>query len=227
VAPPLEILYRDAQLLALNKPSGIPVHRGWARGPGSLAALVRRELGSDKVHPAHRLDQPTSGVVLFALDSETARDLGRAFASGAVQKRYLALVRGRSPEQGDIDHPLPRGDGGPRRPAQTRYRRLHCVETEPRHASLVEVWPATGRLHQVRRHLKHIDHPVLGDANYGRGDLNRAFRERYGLARLALHAAELALNHPVSGEALRLVAPLPPDLSEPFERMGFAPELWR
>jgi tRNA pseudouridine65 synthase len=222
----VEILLRDDHLIAVAKPSGVPVHRGWSRSPVTLAQQVRAEVGLARVHAAHRLDQPTSGVVLFALDPETARALGQAFASGAVRKRYLALVRGRPSDQGEIDHPISRRQGGPRRSARTEYRRLFTVELEPRHVSLVEARPLTGRLHQVRRHLKHIDHPVIGDVNYGKGALNRAFRERYGLARLALHASVIELSHPRSFQPLRLVAPLPADMSGPFGVMGIPQEVW-
>ncbi|MDD5306092.1 MAG: hypothetical protein PHU25_02110 [Deltaproteobacteria bacterium] len=108
-------------------------------------------------------------------------------------------------------------------PAETFVRRLATVELEPRALSLVEARPREGRLHQVRRHLKHLGHPVIGDANWGRGDLNREVKERYGLGRLALHCASLSFVHPFTLEPLALRAPLPPDLEGPLERMGFAP----
>jgi len=207
--------------MALSKPSGMLVHRGWARDGEVLVDWVRRLTGSDTAHPIHRLDRATSGIVLFGLSPEIARELGELFQRNVPRKRYIALVRGRPPESGLIDHPIPRAPGGDRVPARSSYRRLQTVEASPRDLSLVEVFPATGRLHQVRRHLKHIDHPVIGDANYGKGPLNRAVRERYDLSRLALHALSLEIVHPRSGEALVLVAPLPDDLAGPLERLGF------
>jgi tRNA pseudouridine65 synthase len=160
-------------------------------------------------------------VVLFALSADVARGMRDAFDGESVEKRYLALVRGVSPDSGRIDHPIPRREGGPRVPALTDFRRLAQAPTEPRYVSLVEAIPRTGRLHQVRRHLKHIDHHVIGDANYGKGAINRALAEGYGLDRMALHAVSLTLPHPGGGGSLTVTAPLPPDLTEPLGRMGF------
>lgn len=182
-------------------------------------------MGGAVVHPLHRLDRQTSGVVLFALNAEIAAWMGHAFEAGDVEKRYLALVRGVAPDEGRIDHPIPRQEDGPRVPAVTEFRRLAEAATEPRHVSLVEAIPRTGRLHQIRRHLKHINHHVIGDANYGKGALNRALAERYGLRRMALHAASITFRHPLSGDHVTIDAPLPPDLVAPLTRMGFDPRL--
>ena len=147
--------------------------------------------------------------------------MGDGFEDGTVEKRYLALVRGVAPDEGRIDQPIPRRENGPRVPALTEFRRVAQAPTEPRHVSLVEAIPRTGRLHQVRRHLKHIDHHVIGDANYGKGAVNRALAERYGLRRMALHATSLTFRHPVGGHDETVTAPLPSDLAEPLARMGF------
>lgn len=221
----VEVVYRDDRLLALNKPSGTLVHRGWARDGEVLVDEARRITCLRVVHPAHRIDRGTSGVVLFALDREAARAVGAAFDRGEVSKRYLALVRGRAPEREVVDHPLPRRKGGARVEAVSEVRRLATFEVEPRQLSLVDVRPRTGRLHQVRRHLKHLSHPVIGDANYGKGQLNREIRVRFGLARLALHALELSLPHPGDGRLLRLLAPVPEDLLGPLRRLGLDQEL--
>jgi tRNA pseudouridine65 synthase len=219
----LEILFRDEALLAVNKPSGMLVHRGWGRAAVALVDLVRTATGLDVVHPAHRLDRGTSGVVLFALDPETSRLVNTLFEGGAIEKRYLALVRGVTPEHAIVDHPIPRTEGGPRVPAITEIARLAVCAALPRTLSLVEARPRTGRLHQVRRHLKHLGHPVIGDASYGKGALNREIAARYDLRRLALHAASIAFCHPRTGERLEIVAPMPEDLSRPLQRMGFEP----
>jgi len=216
-----EVLYRDEALIAVAKPSGWLVHRGWARDGEVLTDHVRRLTGQRTVHPIHRLDRGTSGVVLFALDPETARALNAAFEQGRVAKRYLALVRGTPPDEGVIDHPIRRGRSHDRVDAVTAYRRLATVDAEPRTLSLVEARPRTGRLHQIRRHLKHLGHPVIGDSNYGRTELNRAVAEEYGLRRLALHAMSLEAPHPTTGQPLPLQAPPPRDLEEPLTRMGF------
>src|ERR1700724_3667904 len=123
-----------------------------------------------------------------------------------------ALARPSTPARGGIDRRVRRSPGGPRVPAVTSFRRLAIFE---RYAWL-EVVPETGRLHQIRRHLKHISHPLIGDVRYGKGEHNRLFRSRFGLSRLALHAAELSLEHPASGAPLRFQAPLPADLAGPL-----------
>jgi tRNA pseudouridine65 synthase len=133
-----------------------------------------------------------------------------------VEKRYIALVRGIPPEAGVIDHPVPRAPDGPRVPAVTEFRRLATFE---RYA-LVEALPRTGRLHQIRRHFKHISHPLIGDVRYGKGEHNRLFRDRFGLHRLALHALELAFDHPPAGRPLRIFAPVPEDLAGVLGAMG-------
>jgi tRNA pseudouridine65 synthase len=193
------------------------VHRGWSRERIVALTVVRDRLGR-RVFPVHRLDRATSGVLLLALDSGTARGLQEQLAGGLMRKLYLALVRGITPEEGVIDHPVPRSPEGPRVPAVTAYRRLATFERY----SLLEVAPQTGRLHQIRRHLKHISHPLIGDVRYGKGEHNRLFRERFGLHRLALHALELGFAHPVDGRPLRLVAPVPEDLAGPLRALGMA-----
>ncbi len=212
---PLRLLYQDDDLLAVDKPSGLAVHRGWARDGEVMLTLMRRLAGC-RVYPVHRLDRGASGVLVMALAVEPARGLAASFAAGAVRKRYLALVRGIAPESGVIDHPIPRSPGGPRVPAVTGYRRLATFERY----SWLEVTPETGRLHQIRRHLKHLSLPLIGDVRYGKGEHNRLFRSRFGLYRLALHAADLHLTHPATGAPLALHAPLPADLAQPLAAMG-------
>jgi tRNA pseudouridine65 synthase len=201
----------------VGKPAGMAVHRGWSRERIVVMTAVRDRLGR-RVFPVHRLDRATSGVLLLALDPGTARGLQEQLAGGLMRKLYLALVRGITPEEGVIDHPIPRSPGGPRVPAVTAYRRLATFERY----SLLEVAPQTGRLHQIRRHLKHISHPLIGDVRYGKGEHNRLFRERFGLHRLALHALELGFAHPEDGRPLRLVAPVPEDLAGPLRALGMA-----
>ena len=215
-----DILYRDDDILAVNKPAGMLVHRGWGNDPVVLVDWVREITGERTVHPLHRLDRQTSGAVLFALNREAARRMGACFESDEVKKSYWTLVRGEAPVEGKIDHPIPGHEGGPKVEARTAFRRIAVLQTEPRHTSWLLVCPRTGRLHQVRRHLKHISHPVIGDANYGKGDINRAFRERYGLCRTALHAAAVAFVHPIKKQYILIRAPLPEDLAIPLSRMG-------
>ncbi|HVT60276.1 MAG TPA: pseudouridine synthase [Thermoanaerobaculia bacterium] len=216
----LGVLYRDEDLLVVDKPAGIAVHRGWAHDREFALTLARR-LAGRHVYPVHRLDRGTSGALLLALTPEIASRLAAGFETGRVHKRYLALVRGVPPESGVIEHPLPRSPGGPRVSAVTEFRRLGTFE---RYA-LLEVVPLTGRLHQIRRHLKHLSHPLIGDVRYGKGEHNRLFRSRFGLHRLALHAFELAFEHPRRGVPLRVRAPLPEDLAGPLRAMGLTPQV--
>ena len=220
---PLVELYRDQWLLAVHKPAGLLVHRSPIDKHETEFALqyARALNGGEHVYPVHRLDRPTSGVLLFARDPETARLVGQAMMAGEVKKTYLAMVRGWAPETGVIDHPLKdepedrrlRGTEQPVREALTHFRRLAtteipaAIERYPSSRySLVELYPKTGRKHQLRRHMKHINHPIIGDANHGRGRHNRYFAERFGEGRLMLAATRLSLLHPVSGEELTLVS---------------------
>ena len=224
------ILYRDEHLVAAKKPSGLLVHRGWARDETVLMTLVRDSIGR-RVHPLHRLDRGTSGVVLFALDPRTAAAFQEQLRAGEVKKRYLALVRGIPPDQGTIDHPVPKdpkakGPNRERLDAVTDFERLAI---SGRYA-LIEARPRTGRVHQIRRHMKHCSWHIIGDVNYGKGEHNRLFRERYALHRLALHAFELSFAHPVSGETVTIQASLPDDLAQALRKLELEPtidEVWR
>ncbi|MCP4448065.1 MAG: pseudouridylate synthase [Myxococcales bacterium] len=211
----MEILYRDEHVVAVNKPSGVLVHRGWDNDKVVLMTEVRDAI-DQWVYPVHRLDRGSSGVVLFALSSEVAATLGAEFAGQRVEKRYLALVRGVPEESGVIDHDIPKKEKGERVPAVSEYRRLAVAGRY----SLVEVRPRTGRLHQIRRHMKHISCPLIGDVRYGKGEHNRHFRDNYGLHRLALHSHGLAVQHPRGAGTLEIRAPLPEELARAFVQLG-------
>ena len=179
-----------------------------------IMQLLRDQLGQ-KVWPVHRLDRATSGVLLFALDADSAAAIGRQIMARTVVKRYLAVVRGFTESSGRIDHPLSTGDRRQDQPARTDYERLATLELPipigrypSARYSLLSVWPRTGRTHQIRRHFKHIFHPLIGDTTYGEGRHNRLFRMEFGCHRLLLHAIDLLLQHPVSGENLQLHAAL-------------------
>jgi tRNA pseudouridine65 synthase len=215
-SPSIDLLFVDGAVVVANKPSGLLVHRGWA-GDDDVALFRVRDMLGAHVHPVHRLDRGTSGALLFARTREAAATLGRALEAGRVQKRYLALVRGTPPEEGVIDHAIPRSEGGERAPAVTRFRRLARSPVD--RCSLVLAQPETGRLHQVRRHFHHISHPIVGDVNHGSGAINRHYRARYGLHRLALHARSIEFDHPTTGERIVASAPVPDDLSRALEAL--------
>lgn len=227
----LPIVFQDEHLIAIHKPAGLLVHRTVldAHERRFALQLLREQIGQ-RVYPVHRLDKGTSGVLLFALNREIGRAVSAMFERQEVHKKYVAVVRGYPPEAGEIDHPLSRrlddlegggeAGGAGSRPARTRFRRLatcelpHRVDRYPtsRYA-LVELEPLTGRRHQLRRHLKHIAHPIIGDATYGKGRHNRLFQMLFGCRRLLLASVELQLRHPVTGAPLILTAPLAADFT--------------
>jgi tRNA pseudouridine65 synthase len=217
----MQILYHDETLVAVNKPSGLLVHRSWVDREASDFALQRvRALTGRRVYPVHRLDRPTSGVLLFAFSPVAAGAVQRQIEDGTVEKRYLAVVRGWTEPAGRIDHPL-KDDAKLRhgrialRSALTDYERLGtaelpvAIETYPSaRFSLVRLMPRTGRTRQLRRHMAHIAHPIIGDTSHGRGAYNRWFREHLDCDRLLLHALSLSLRHPADGAPLTITAPV-------------------
>lgn len=215
----LKLLHLDADLVAIDKPAGLLVHptRLDAHEERSALHLLRDQLG-EHLWPLHRLDKGTSGVLLFARRQDAAREWGRAFEQGRVRKRYIALVRGWPPGTGEVDHPLARDPerasaGQVLLPARTLFRCVARLEwplaIDACHATsrfaLVEVEPLTGRRHQIRRHFKHISHPLVGDSTHGKGPLNRAVAGWLGIQRLWLHAEWVAL--PGAGASLEIGAP--------------------
>lgn len=239
----LEILHQDDHLVAIHKPAGLLVHRSMIdRHEQRFAVQMLRDQLGHRVYPAHRLDKGTSGVLLFCLDRDAAAALGRAFESAEVAKRYLAIVRGHPPEAGLIDHPLIRqvdayaadarirADSLPASAqfAQTRFRRLATVELpyavdrypSSRYA-LVALMPVTGRQHQLRRHMKHLSHPIIGDATYGKGRHNRFFATHYGSQRMLLACVAMRFRHPVTNAPMEIIAPPSPDFAEVAMALGW------
>jgi len=222
----LDILYIDDYLAIVHKPAGWLVHRTpLDKGETRFVLQALRDQLGRPVWPLHRLDKGTSGVLAFALDALTARTMGLRFESGeGLHKTYRAIVRGWPQDEGLIDHALKRMPDDMRsereeyQAAQTRYRTLRRGELPLSHGAFartrwaeVELQPLTGRRHQLRRHMKHIAHPIMGDATHGKGPLNRAVAEHIGFNRLWLHALRLELRHPVHDAVLRIEAPLGPE----------------
>ncbi|MDD3353645.1 pseudouridine synthase [Zoogloea sp.] len=235
----LPILYQDEHLVAIHKPSGLLVHRSELdRHETRFAVQLLRDQIGRHVYPAHRLDRGTSGILLFALDRATARALGGQFERQEVAKTYLAVVRGHPPEAGRIDHALSRhrdaaeftGEASSEQaqPALTDFRRLvtcelpHQVDRYPtsRYA-LVELTPHTGRRHQLRRHLKHIAHPIIGDATFGKGRHNRLFQQLFECHRMLLACVRMGIVHPHQGQPLILQAPLEGEFLAVLESLGW------
>lgn len=214
---PLEILYADDDLVAINKPSGLLVHRtALDKAATAFAVQMLRDQIEKTVYPCHRLDRPTSGILLFALSSEAARAIQTQFVEKTVQKVYHAIVRGWTEDQGNIDYAL-RCEDTPNKSqdAVTEYTKLTQSEIpipvgryEQARFSLVELRPQTGRKHQLRRHLSHISHPIIGDTRHGVGEQNTFIREHFDCHRLLLHASQLSIQHPATNNRLCLIAPL-------------------
>jgi tRNA pseudouridine65 synthase len=230
----VRIVWRDSSLVVIEKPAGIPVHppeRPGERQSGvDLIRILRAQLGVWG-YPVHRLDQATSGLMLWALDSETAARVQAQFQAGRIQKTYLALVRGWLRGAGTVDSPLSsEHDPSVMKPAETRYQGLHAFELPvpdrdhpTSRYSLVSAQPVTGRWHQIRRHLKRLSHPIIGDTVHGDGVHNRVWREQTGDHRLYLLAWQLVLEHPHSGERLSFQARFPGVWHRVFDRAGFCP----
>jgi tRNA pseudouridine65 synthase len=222
----LEILYKDEYVVVINKPSGLLVHKSPIDKRETQFALqmLRDQIGQ-YVYPIHRLDKPTSGVLVFALSSEVASLLSEQFKSHTIQKEYLAVVRGYTNMSELIDYDLKvildkkadkdRNKNKEPQEAQTYYECLSTIELPfpvsrypVARYSLLKLLPRTGRKHQLRRHMKHILHPIVGDTKYGRNEHNRLFREKFECHRLLLHASKISFIHPISTELLVIEARL-------------------
>lgn len=229
-ATPLPLLYADEALAVVDKPAGLMLHASpMARGERDfLLDRLRRQLGRP-VHAAHRLDRATSGCVLLAFDPAVAAALGAQFMARTVAKTYLAVCRGWPEEDVVVDHPLDGGPGKPeRKPALTRFRRLATAELPiavPPHATaryaLVQGAPETGRWRQIRRHLKHVDHHLIGDTSHGDGRHNRVFRQHLGVHRMLLHAWTLTFVHPHEGRPVTVEAPLDAAFRRALAQLGW------
>ena len=232
----IKIVYQDQDLVAVHKPAGIAVHRSQLSRSEKhyMLQIVRDQVGK-RLYPVHRLDKPVSGLLVFALSHDAAKQISAGFSGRLIHKSYIAVVRGYTEPWGHIDYPLypdvlKRKQGQERKPALTSYRRLADVELPfavGRYAtsrySLIRISPITGRSHQIRRHLKHISHPVIGDSTYGDGKHNRFFRDYFGCRRLLLASVELLMDHPRTGLALRLVAPLEEFFTILIRQWGWEP----
>lgn len=222
----LDILYLDDYLAIVHKPAGWLVHRTpLDKGETRFVLQTLRDQIGRHVWPVHRLDKGTSGVLVFALNAEVARTLAQAFETGeGLHKTYRAIVRGWPLTSGLVDHALKRMPDDMRsereaiQAAQTRYLTLKRGElpiAQGDFATLrwadVQLQPLTGRRHQLRRHMKHMAHPIIGDATHGKGPLNRLVAEHLGLQRLWLHALRLDLRHPVIEQVLTIDAPCGPE----------------
>ncbi|MCG8581104.1 MAG: pseudouridine synthase [Bacteroidales bacterium] len=213
----LEIIYQDQYMVAINKPHGLLVHRSSIAADAEEFALqmVRDQIGKT-VYPVHRLDRKTSGILVFALNSRVAAKLKTILEDTVTQKNYIAIVRGFFPDSIELDYALT-NDRGKTQDAITQFKTIKRSELpipfgkfSTSRYSLIEAWPKTGRMHQIRKHLNHLRHPIIGDRPHGCNKQNRLFKERWNMTTMLLHARQLNLLHPVTKEPLILKA-------KPFE----------
>jgi tRNA pseudouridine65 synthase len=224
----LDILYQDDHLIAINKPHGLLVHRSSiAADVEEFALQILRDQIGKKVNPAHRIDRKTGGVLLFAFDKPTEIVMQQQFMENQVKKKYLAILRGYTPDSEEIDYPL-RKENGTLQEAFTRYITLKRAELDValgKHTtsrySLVEAAPETGRMHQLRKHFAHIFHPIIGDRTHGCNKQNKLFKETWELDTMMLHASELIFTHPVTGLQVVINAPLQPEFVRTMGIMGW------
>ncbi len=218
----LEIIYQDEFMVVINKPHGLLVHRSPIASDVQEFALQKlRDQIQQKVYPVHRLDRKTSGLLLFGLSSEAARKIQIQLEQSETKKKYLAIVRGYFPDTIEVDYSLT-NDRGKLQEAFTSFKTISRSELEipmgnfsTSRYSLIEAYPKTGRMHQIRKHLNHLRHPVIGDRPHGCNKQNKLFKERWNMITMLLHAQEFDIKHPITNEKLSLKAPL----FQPFNEM--------
>ncbi|MFT6122556.1 MAG: tRNA pseudouridine65 synthase [Oleiphilaceae bacterium] len=233
----LDIVYQDEHVVAIQKPAGLLVHKSPIdRHETRYAMKILRNQISQWVYTVHRLDKPTSGLLLFTLDKDTARHVSQQFEQQSVSKSYLAVVRGFSPAEGIIDHPLKEIavfkhleksiEQKEAKESVTHYQTLKQYilpysdgHFESCRYSLIKVFPKTGRKHQIRRHLKHISHPIVGDVKHGRGEHNTLFKTHMDSHRLLLAAQTMTLTHPITNQRLHIECPLEDNFEQLLARL--------
>ena len=223
---PLEIIYEDDWIIAINKPSGLLVHRSSIATNTDIYALqlLRNQVGFH-VFPIHRLDRKTSGILLFAKDKNFVQSFQEALSSDQSTKTYLAIVRGFFPQEITVDYDLT-NDKGKVQHALTRFNKISQTELDlpfgkfsTSRYSLVEAYPKTGRMHQIRKHLNHLRHPIIGDRPHGCNKQNKLFLEKWNLTKMLLHAKGLQMQHPYLEQEIYLKAMLPQHFNQMLETL--------
>lgn len=226
----LEIIYQDENLIAINKPHGLLVHQSSiARDATEFALQLLRDQVGKHVSPVHRLDRKTSGILLFAFDKVSEIAMHQQFMNTETDKKYLAILRGFTPDAMDIDYPLAK-ENGTMQDAFTSFSTLQRAEVavafgkhQTSRYSLVEATPKTGRMHQLRRHFSHILHPIIGDRTHGCNKQNKFFKDQWDMTTMLLHASELAFTHPITKEKIHLKAGLHDEFKRVMDFMKMEP----
>lgn len=234
----LTIIYQDEYLVAIDKPSGLLVHRSLIdKRETRFAMQILRDQIGQHVYPVHRLDRPTSGVLIFALSADIARLLSEQLTHREVEKSYLAIVRGYIHEDGVIDYPLKekldkiadrQADKNKAAQDAVTYYQPLCQYELPyavgryntARYSLVRLVPKTGRKHQLRRHMAHIRHPIVGDTTHGDGRQNKFLRHQYHFDRLGLVCHRMVIKHPTSHQSLSLQVQAEPCITALLKAWG-------
>jgi tRNA pseudouridine65 synthase len=216
----IEIIYEDDTLVVVNKPNNFLIHQShYARNikEPTLLEFLEKQLGLP-LYPVHRLDRKTSGIILLVKNKSAVAEFQDLFTSNSIQKKYYAIVRGFAEDSGTIDTPVKNDDTGVYKEAVTNYTSLNTVELDiPVHPyeksrySLLELIPATGRMHQLRKHMNKINRPIVGDYKYGDRFHNRNFEQNFNCHYLFLHAFSLKFNHPTTQQQLMFKASFPLD----------------
>lgn len=224
----LEIIYQDDYLVAINKPNGLLVHRTKIANDATEFALqILRDQLSKKVYPAHRIDRKTSGLLLFSLDENTDSLMQQQFSEGKVDKRYLAIVRGFTPDEEVIDYPLKK-ENGKLQEAITKYKTADKIELDIPFAghptsrySLLKIEPLSGRMHQIRKHLAHVHHPIIGDRPHGCNKQNKLFKEKWNMMSMMLHARSITFFHPITNDKINITAKPSEEFLRTSQFLGF------
>jgi tRNA pseudouridine65 synthase len=214
----IEILFEDEYIVVVNKPNDVLMYPSYYARNITDATLV--ELLNDqlqvKTSPLHRLDRKTSGVVIFGKSAEVAKAFEKLFAQHQIEKTYIAIVRGFSGNEGIIDTPIKNNDTGVYKDALTTYKTLLTYEWDmpvtpydKSRYSLIELTPKTGRMHQLRKHLNKINHPIIGDHKYGDRNYNKTFTKEFSFDKLLLHAKQLRFTHPFTHQEMEVNASIP------------------
>lgn len=226
----IEIVYEDEFIVVVNKPNNFIIHEShYARNirETTLLEFLQQQLGYP-VFPAHRLDRKTSGIILLLKNKEFVAQFQDLFTTNSITKTYYAIVRGFSDKSGIIDSPVKNDDTGIYKAALTKYETVNAVTldipVQPYNSSrysLVKLQPATGRMHQLRKHLNKISHPIVGDYKYGDRFHNRMFEANFNCIYMFLHAFQLDFTHPITKEKLQLSANFPNDWNKLFNKFNW------
>ncbi len=225
---PFHILLEDEHFVAINKPSGMLVHRTNISEDTCFILQLLRDQINQHIYPVHRLDRGTSGVLIFGKTSAAASYFSEQLRNKQIKKKYLAIIRGYVEAEGTIDYPLVNSRGTTKQDAVTHFSKLgetEIFEAISRYPtarySLVEASPETGRWHQIRRHFSHLRHPIIGDKKHGDVKHNKYFHTNLGIPRMLLHASHLSFKHPEQEKETHIFAPLKPGFEKAIQILGF------